>query len=201
MPSCPATSYVLAIGAGLMSATPAAAQSAVQVPLFDGALVLRGEVGVTAEMLSSDSADLSFWRPIQYGPLDKPIGGRMDCRLAAAVQPFSDAAFNVQAIYEAREPARSRAGQKDEDTDILEQPNIRRLEVTGRANNPHRHYVLTYLALRDGARLYDIRMNCDFLHLQDPGKDTDYAAIMHQYVDLAVPVALGVAAHKDPMES
>ncbi len=185
----------------LLSATPAAAQSAVQVPLFDGALVLRGEVGVTSETLTSDRADLSFWRPVQYGPLDKPIGGRMDCRLAGAVQPYTDAAFDVEALYEARKPSRERAGQKDEGTDLLDQPNIRRLEVTGRANDPHRHYVLTYLALRDGARLYDIRMNCDFLHLQDPGKNTDYAAIMHRYLDLAVPVALGASQITSPLES
>ena len=185
----------------LSAATPAAAQSAVQVPLFDGALVLRGEVGVTADTRSADSADLSFWRPIQYGSPAKPIGGRMDCRLAGAVQPFSDAAFNVQALYQARKPACERAGQKDDGTDFLEQPNIRRLEVTGRALEPHRHYVLTYLALRDGARLYDIRMNCDFLHLQDPGSKTDYAAIMHQYLDLAVPVALGASQITSPLES
>ncbi|WP_269461542.1 hypothetical protein [Altererythrobacter sp. B11] len=29
-------------------------------------------------------------------------------------------------------------------------------------------------------------MNCEFRHLQDPG-DTDYAAIMHDHLDIAVP--------------
>ena len=32
-------------------------------------------------------------------------------------------------------------------------------------DDPHRHYVLTYLALRADAYLYDIRLNCEFRHL------------------------------------
>lgn len=172
-------------------ATPAAAQEAVQLPLFDGALILRGEVGVTEDVREPDGAVLGFWRPILFGEPSKPIGGRMDCRLGGVREDYSNALFDIESRYEASREDRERAGLDDEDTDYVEQDNIRRLEITGRANDPHRHYVLTYLALRDGRHLYDIRLNCEFKHLQDPGRDTDYAAIMHQYVDLAVPVPIG----------
>ncbi|MBB5732944.1 hypothetical protein FHS61_001970 [Altererythrobacter atlanticus] len=53
-----------------------------------------------------------------------------------------------------------------------------------------RHYVLPHLAMQAGQQLYDLRMNYEFMHFQEPG-DTDYAAIMHRYVDIEVP---GIAA-------
>jgi len=168
----------------------ASAQQAVQLPLFEGALLLRGEVGVTRDERSADQVSMSFWRPVLFGPADRPIGGRMDCELAGVTEPFSEELFDVEARYEASLPRRKKAGLRDETVNAGGAGIIRNLEVTGSANKPHRHFVLTYLAMRAGPTLYDLRMNCEFKHFQNPG-DTDYAAIMHRYVDIAVP---GIAA-------
>ncbi len=136
-----------------------------------------------------DAAVMSFWRPVLFGTPEKPIGGRMDCRLGGVREDYSDALFDIEARYEDSEDRREASGLHDGHVYLVQGDKVRRLEISGRANNPHRHYVLTYLAMRDGAALYDIRLNCEFKHLQDPG-DTDYAAIMRQYVDLAIPVAI-----------
>lgn len=181
----------LSLSGLIVTAAPAAAQDVVRLPLFDGALIMRGEVGVTEDLREPDGAVLGFWRPVLFGPADKPIGGRMDCRLGGLREDYSDALFDIESRYEASRDERERSGLDDEDTDYVEQGDIRRLEITGHANDPHRHYVLTYLAMRDGRHLYDIRLDCEFKHLEDPGRNTDYAAIMHNYVDLAVPVPIG----------
>ena len=173
-------------------ASSAAAQDAIQLPLFDGALVLQADAGVRQDIREPDGALIEFWRPVTFGPADKPIGGRMDCKLGGIRQDYSDALFDIRQRYRDSREDRNTSGLKDEDSDYSEagegEGTIRRLEVTGRAGKPHRHFVLTYLVMRDGAYLYDIRLNCEFRHLQDPGWRTDYAAIMRRYVDIAVPL-------------
>jgi hypothetical protein len=57
--------------------------------------------------------------------------------------------------------------------------------------------VLTYLALRDEPWLYDIRVNCEFRHLQEPAADTDYLAIMRHYVDVGVPQPVSTSSLPD----
>lgn len=180
------TIHLCLLSVAVMVSFPAAAQTAVQVPLFDGALVMRGEVAVTESNVEPEASVLSFWRPVLFGTAERPIGGRMDCRLGGVREAYSDALFDVEARYEDNQSRRLNNGLNDDSVEFEANEAVARLEIVGRANGPHRHYVLTYLALRDGGSLYDIRLNCEFKHLQDPG-DVDYAAIMHQFVDLAVP--------------
>jgi len=176
------------VAIAMVIATPGQAEDAIQLPLFDGALVLTAEAGVRQDVREADGALIDFWRPVTFGPADKPIGGRMDCKLGGVRQDYSDSLFDIRKRFKESRQARKRSGLEDEDTDFTEDGDVRRLEIVGHANAPHRHYVLTYLALRSDPYLYDIRLNCEFRHLADPGDATDYAAIMRQYVDLAVPV-------------
>jgi len=187
--------------------SPATAQSPVQVPLFDGALVLHGDVGVLSDQRAADGASVEVWRPILFGTPERPIGGRMDCRLGAVEQMFSNELFDLEQRYEDSEDRREAAGLNDDkptftQTGLDNAPanaGVRRLEVTGRANNPHRHYVLTYLAMREGSRLYDIRLNCTFLHHHNLREEPDYAAIMHNYIDIAVPIPLSDPVRSDKL--
>ncbi|MFB0611356.1 hypothetical protein [Aurantiacibacter poecillastricola] len=173
----------------MLAASPAAAQELVQLPLFSDTLVLQGEFGVTSSTLQPDTAEVSFWRPVTLYDDDEPVGGRMDCRLAGVVQPYTDELFDIAARYEASKTRRDYAGLDDDgDPDYSEDGLVRRLQVTGRSNDPHHHYVLTFLAIHAGEALYDIRINCEFRHLHSPDNDTDYAAIQARYVDLAIPV-------------
>ena len=171
-------------------ATPAAAQERVQLPLFDGALVLAGEVGVLSDERSATSADVTVWRPVLFGTPERPVGGRMDCRLGGVVRPYSEALFDLEQRYRDSRDRRRAAGLEDRETGFVEQGPVRRLEITGTRTDPWRHYVLTMLALHDGATLYDIRLNCEFRYLERPPRDTDYAAIMRAYLDIAVPLPL-----------
>ena len=175
--------------------TPSAAQDIVQLPLFDGALVLSGEVGLLASELEPDVAVASVWRPVQFGTPEKPLAGRMDCKLGGLRTDYTEAMFDLRQRYRDSKSRRREAGLDDDrKTEFEATDEVARLQVTGNANGPHRHYVLTYLALRDGDTLYDLRLNCEFRHLQDPGSSTDYAAIMHRYIDIAVPVAAAPTA-------
>ena len=198
-----------------MAGVAASAQSTTQLPLFDGALLLSVEGGIRQDVRADDGALVEFWRPVTFGPADAPIGGRMDCRLAGAREDYSDALFDVRRRYKDERRTRRKSGMRDDRTTFSETGSVRRLEVTGHtdagaaqdaqprvwqrysANTPeaeplaegHRHYVLTYLAMRADPYLYDIRLNCEFRHLEEPDGKTDYAAIMHRYVDIGVPIA------------
>jgi hypothetical protein len=177
--------------------TPAEAEDAIQFPLFDGALILTAEGGIRQDVRAPDGALLDFWRPVTFGPEHKPIGGRMDCKLAGVRQDYSDALFDIRERYRESRPARELSGLEDEGDDYADNGTVRRLEVTGRAAEPHRHYVLTFLAYRADPYLYDIRLNCEFRHLDEPGRRTDYAAIMRQYVDIAAPLTDTPPASQD----
>ena len=173
----------------LVASAPLAAQERVILPLFAGEIALTGEVALLEDARTDNSAALHVWRPVLFGTPERPIGGRMDCRLGGVKRAFSDELFNLQQRYRDSREQRRAAGITDEDSRFSETGPVRRLEVTGRAGQPHYHFVLTYLALRDGEMLYDIRLNCEFRHLHAPRGEPDYAAMMRQYVDLAVPIA------------
>jgi len=176
--------------AALLSAIPAQAQTAVQVPLFDGALVISGEVEVTESVVELDAVVVSFWRPVLFGTSERPIGGRMDCRLGGVCEAYSDALFDIEQRYMDSRERREQSGLNDNrERDYAEEGPVRRLLVTGIAHQPVRRYVLTYIALREGDALYEVRMNCEFKYLHSPPSDTVFAAVMLQYVDLAIPVA------------
>ncbi|QIQ88113.1 carbamoyl-phosphate synthase large subunit [Erythrobacter sp.] len=128
-------------------------------------VAFQGDGSLTLEAGESGLPVLSFWRPILFREeTDEPIAGRMDCKVVAAEQPYDEAAFDPDAKHAATAGARERQGFIDEDVlrDIGE--HTRRLDVVGRRNAPHQHYVLSYILVRDGARMIDIRRNCTFVH-------------------------------------
>ncbi|MEE4206828.1 MAG: carbamoyl-phosphate synthase large subunit [Erythrobacter sp.] len=153
---------------------PLAAQSPAMTPPplaeWPGAEIATGvafqaDGSVTIEQGESGVPVLAFWRPILFREeTDEPIAGRMDCKVVAAESAYEAAAFDPDAKHAATAEARKRQGFIDEDVlrDIGE--NVRRLDVVGRRNAPHQHYVLSYILVRDGARMIDIRRNCTFLH-------------------------------------
>ena len=173
----------------LFSPSSAPAQTATQLPLFDGALVLTTDAGLRQDLREPDGALLDFWRPVTFGPGDKPIGGRMDCKLAGVRQDYSDALFDVRQRYRDTRGEREQSGLEDDSDEYTASDTVRRLEVTGHSGDPHRHYVLTFLAVRAEPYLYDIRLNCEFRHLGEPPRRTDYAAMMRAHVDIAAPMA------------
>lgn len=182
----------------LVYPTGAPAQLATQIPLFDGALVLTTDGGLRQDVREADGALLDFWRPVTFGPADKPIGGRMDCRMAGVRQNYTESLFDIRQRYRATREERERSGLEDDSDNYSESDTIRRLEVIGHASEPHRHYVLTFLAVRAEPYLYDVRLNCEFRHLGEPPRSTDYAAIMRAHVDIAVPMADMPAASTPP---
>lgn len=175
----------------LLTATTSSAKELTQLPLFDGALVLRGEVAVLEDKRTPTSAEIKVWRPILFGTPEKPIGGRMDCNVGALRQVYSDPLFDIRQRYKDSREQREAAGLRDFRNPVFaEEGPVRRLEITGRASNPVRHYVLTYVAIRDGEGMYDIRINCNFRAHHAPDSSTDFPALQRRYLDLGVPIAL-----------
>ena len=60
--------------------------------------------------------------------------------------------------------ARAAQGFRDQDRlrDISD--TVRQLDVVGRRPSQREHYVLSYILVRDGDRLIDIRRNCTFIY-------------------------------------
>jgi len=128
-------------------------------------VAFQGDGSVTIEAGTGGIPVLAFWRPILFREeTDEPVAGRMDCRVVAADGRFSEDAFDPEALHEANEDTRDEQGYKDEDVLRDYGENIRRLDVVGRRNAPHQHYVLSYILVRDGERMIDIRRNCSLIH-------------------------------------
>lgn len=162
--------------ATLFVAAPLAAQNpAMQPPpvaewpgaeIVEG-VAFQGDGSVTLERGSGGLPVLAFWRPILFREdSDRPYAGRMDCRIVASDGFFSEEEFDPDAKHEAVKDLRAEQGFRDEDVlrDIGDV--IRQVDVVGRRNAPHQHYVLSYILVRDGDRLIDIRRNCTFVHGQ-----------------------------------
>ncbi|MBO0749405.1 MAG: carbamoyl-phosphate synthase large subunit [Porphyrobacter sp.] len=169
----------------LLGAAPASAQDAAwsEARMLGGRLEFRGQGGITGQ----GDRSLSFWRPLTY-PLGKKkrLGGRMDCALSAIDMPFYDAAFDLDVRYAAE--AKSRHDQRYRDKDPVRDfsPTARRLDVEGVRFNPHQHYVLSLIALRQGGSLYDVRMNCTFAHDGYVDPKVSYRELVHRYTDIAL---------------
>jgi hypothetical protein len=128
-------------------------------------VAFQGDGSVTHEAGSGGVPVLAFWRPILFREESRrPIAGRMDCRIVASDGRFSDGAFDPDTLHDATKDTRERQGFKDEDVLRDMGDNVRQIDVVGRRNAPHQHYVLSYILVRDGERLIDIRRNCTFLH-------------------------------------
>lgn len=128
-------------------------------------VAFQGDGSVKLELAPGGLPVVAFWRPVLFNEDSrKPIGGRMDCRTVAAVEPFSEAAFDPDARHDSAREARAQQGFVDMDRlrDIGE--TVKQVDIVGRRANPRQHYVLSYIMVRDGDRLIDIRRNCTFIY-------------------------------------
>lgn len=130
-----------------------------------GGVAFQGDGGLSIEQGASGLPVIAFWRPVLFREdTDRPVAGRMDCKVVAADTPYSEDEFNPDAKHDAIAAAREAQGWRDMERlrDISE--TVRQLDVVGRRANPRQHYVLSYILVRDGARMIDIRRNCTFAY-------------------------------------
>ena len=128
-------------------------------------VAFQGDGGITLEQGASGLPVIAFWRPILFREDSRrPVAGRMDCRVVAADMDFSEDQFDPDAKHAAIAEAREAQGFRAQDRlrDISD--TVRQLDVVGRRPSQREHYVLSYILVRDGDRLIDIRRNCTFIY-------------------------------------
>lgn len=174
MPIIPPVCEPALLAAVALLAAPCAAQNPAMTPppveQWPGAEIVegvafQGDGSVKLDRGAGGLPVLSYWRPILFREdTDEPVAGRMDCKIVALEESFSEDAFDPDARHASVATARERQGFKDMDRlrDIGDA--IRQLDVVGRRSNPRQHYVLSYILVRDGERLVDIRRNCTFVY-------------------------------------
>ncbi|MEM9502236.1 MAG: hypothetical protein AAF941_10390 [Pseudomonadota bacterium] len=136
----------LAVITMALTATPLAAQNPAMTPApsdtWPGAEIVegvafQGDGSVTLEAGAGGLTVTVFWRPILFREDSRrPIAGRMDCRVVASEDDYSEDDFDPDARHSAIADARARQGFVDMDRlrDIGD--NIRHLDVVGRRSNP-----------------------------------------------------------------
>ncbi len=180
----------LTLAALLSAAAPAMAQplgngALAEEVMFDGALVFRGD-GSISDRVDQDGMDsFHFWRPVLYPAEPWPVAGRMDCEILARDKPYTPELFDLRARYDAVKDNRRNNGFKDDEPIADLSETMRRLDVSGYAHKPLRRYVVSYIALRDETRLYDIRMDCTFMQGDGAGKPNN-AALVHYYTSFSL---------------
>ncbi len=139
----------LTAAAPALAQAPAPAQEWPAVELAPG-VVFAADGSVEIEAGPGGVPVVTFWRPVLFREESKyPVGGRMDCRVVAATQGYSDAAFDLEATYEAEKSQRKREGHIEEDRARAYDGDVRELDIITRRRKPHDHHVLSY---RDQAR-------------------------------------------------
>ena len=134
------------------------------VEIVEG-VAFQGDGSITIEAGSGGLPVIAYWRPILFREDSRrPYAGRMDCRVIATDGAFSEEEFDPDAKHAMNADLRESQGYIDEDMLRDLSDTVRQLDVVGRRNAPHQHYVLSYILVRDGARLIDIRRNCTFVH-------------------------------------
>lgn len=168
----------MALAVAVLFTAPIAAQNPAMTPSpsteWPGAEIVsgvafQGDGSVTLEAGESGLPVLSFWRPVLFkGDTKRPVAGRMDCRVVAADGFYSDAAFDADARHDAVAEARRAQGFIDRDRLRDYSDTVKQLDVVGQRlraeDRPSQVFVLTYLLIRDGERLIDIRRNCTFVY-------------------------------------
>ncbi|MEM6826916.1 MAG: carbamoyl-phosphate synthase large subunit [Pseudomonadota bacterium] len=175
-------------------ATPLAAQNPAMTPRpmaeWPGAEIVegvafQGDGSVTLERGTGGLPVLAFWRPILFKEeTDKPIAGRMDCKVTATDQDFVEEGFDPDPLYAAIAETRERQGFKDMDLLRDNGDFTRKLDVVGRRSKPRQHYVLSYLLVRDGDRMVDIRRNCTFVY-RDGVSRPDVLPYVYRYTRIS----------------
>lgn len=128
-------------------------------------VAFQGDGSVTLERGAGGLPVIAFWRPILFKENSrKPIAGRMECRIVASDGIFSEDDFDPDAKHDAVSDTRKRQGFVDMKRLRDMSDTVRQLDIVGRRSNPRSHYVLSYILVRDGERLIDIRRNCTFFN-------------------------------------
>lgn len=128
-------------------------------------VAFQGDGSITVKQADTGLPVLAFWRPILFREeTDTPVAGRMDCLVAASEQAFDPSAFDPDERHDAVSDRREAQGFDDRAKLRDYGEHIRRLDVVGRQRKPLRYYVLSYILVRDGDRLVDVRRNCTFVH-------------------------------------
>jgi hypothetical protein len=134
------------------------------VEIVEG-VAFQGDGSVTVSEGPGGIPVISFWRPILFREeTDKPIAARMDCKVVAADGAFSKDAFDPAALHEAIAETRAAQGYVDFDRRSDERDHVRRLDVVSLRKDRRERAVLSYILVRDGERLVDIRRNCTFIY-------------------------------------
>ncbi|SDR90748.1 hypothetical protein SAMN04515621_0608 [Erythrobacter sp. HL-111] len=188
-------------GKGLLAlaaafATPALAQSPATTPPplaewpgveIASGVAFQGDGSVTVRQDETGLPVVAFWRPVLFREdTGRPVAGRMDCLVAATETPFAEADFDPDARHAAVAERRSAQGFEDRESLRDYGDDVRRLDIVGRQRQPLRYYVLSYILVRDGDRLVDVRRNCTFVH----GKGVSGPDVL-PYVDRYTRVVLG----------
>ncbi len=132
-------------------------------------VAFQGDGSVTLEAGESGLPVLAFWRPVLFEEdTRRPVAGRMDCKVVAVDGIFSEEDFDPDARHEAVADTRESQGFLDQDRLRDYSDTLRQLDILGRRiaddDRPSQMFVLTYLLVRDGERMIDIRRNCTFIH-------------------------------------
>lgn len=189
MPRFTASSALLVAGLA-----PLAAQNPAMAPRplaeWPGAEIVegvafQGDGSVTLEQGAGGLPVIAFWRPVLFKEeTDKPIAGRMDCKVVATEEAFVEEDFDPELRYAAVAETRERQGFKD--MDLLRDIGdfTRQLDVVGRRSKPRQHYVLSYILVRDGDRMVDIRRNCTFVY-RDGVSRPDVLPYVNRYTQIS----------------
>ena len=128
-------------------------------------VAFQADGSVSLEASENGLPLLSFWRPILFNEDSRyPVGGRMDCKIVASDDFYAEDEFDPVAKHDAVAERRARQGFVDMDRLRDYGEFVRQLDVVGRRSKPRSHYVLSYIMVRDGERLIDIRRNCTFIY-------------------------------------
>lgn len=127
-------------------------------------VAFQGDGSVTLEAGASGLPVLSFWRPILFKEDSRyPVAGRMDCKIVASDGFFIEEEFDPAIKHDLVAEDREAQGFKDRTRLRDYSDHVRQLDVVGSRSRPLRYYVLSYVMVRDGNRLIDIRRNCTFI--------------------------------------
>jgi len=153
-------------------------------------VAFQGDGSVTLETSAETGLPIvTFWRPVLHDEGTRyPVAGRMDCRVVAAEGPFEEAGFDPAARHAALAEARKEQGFIDMERLASGTDNVKQLDVIGRRNAPRTHYVLSYIMVRDGERLIDIRRNCTFIFGSGASKP-DVLPLVNRYTKITFAFA------------
>jgi len=161
--------------------------------IVDG-VAFQGAGSISLERGAAGLPIIAFWRPVLFKEdSKKPIAGRMDCKVVATDQAFIETDFDPDTRHASIATARSRQGFIDMDRlrDIGD--DVRQLDVVGRRANPRQHYVLSYILVRDGDRMIDIRRNCTFIYGKGVSRP-DVLPYVYRYTKISYAFTPGVAS-------